>query len=153
MKATIKYPAAGQEAYWQKTDDGKTVCRITVTAEDGKDYKLRILEGSPEWTKVKGDALNIELRTNKSTGDAYAVLEGTPQAGPRFSGGGGNFAPRKTYTVEDVGKTAVVAARLAAHTYCTLRAALEEKGQQDATAEDVRTMTNTIIIELMKRLP
>lgn len=152
MKATIKFPAIGQESYWQRGDDGKAVCRITVTGEDGKDYKVRIQEGTPEWSKVKGDTISIELRANKSTGEQYAVLEGTPQSAPR-QGGGGSFAPRKTYTAKEVGETAGVAARLAAYVYATVRDELGKKGVTDASAEDVRAITNTLIIELVKRLP
>lgn len=152
MQATIKFPAAGQESYWQKGDDGKAVCRITVTGEDGKDYKVRIHEGTPEWTKGKGDTIAIELRANRQTGEQYAVLEGTPQA-PARSGGGGNFAPRKTYTAKEVGETAGVASRLAAYVFASVREELQKKGVTDASAEDVRAITNTLIIELVKRLP
>jgi len=151
MKATIKFPAIGQESYWQKGDDGKAVCRITVTGEDGKDYKVRIQEGTPEWAKVKGDTIGIELRANKSTGEQYAVLEGTPQSAPRQ--GGGNFAPRKTYTAKEVASTADLAARMSVYVFCTIKDELQKKGVTDATAEDVRTMTNTVVMKLIERLP
>ena len=153
MKAVIKYGAPGSESFWKKGDDGKHSTFATVTGEDNNQYRVRFTEGTPQWTAMPGESVEIEVKDLPADGKpGYAFIAGqAPQK--KFGGGGGNFAPRKTYTVEEVGKTAIIAARLAAHTYCTLHAALEEKGQTDSTAEDVRTMTNTIIIELMKRLP
>ena len=153
MKAKVKYPTAGNEAYWKKGDDGKQFAYITVTDGSGGDYRVKAVEGTPQWSAAEGAEIDIEIKDAPADGKpGFAYISGqAPQK--KFGGGGGNFAPRKEYTAKQVGETAVVAARLAAHTYTTLRNALTEKGQHDATAEDVRTMTNTIIIELMKRLP
>jgi hypothetical protein len=153
MKAKVKFPTAGNEAYWKKAEDGKVFAYITVTDGSGGDYRVKVVEGTPEFAAAVGAEIDIEIKDAPADGKpGFAYIAGqAPQK--KFGGGGGNFAPRKTYTVAEVGKTAEIAARLAAHTYTTLRNALTEKGQHDATAEDVRTMTNTIIIELMKRLP
>jgi hypothetical protein len=71
----------------------------------------------------------------------------------RKAGGFGGGFQRKEYTAKQVGETAAVAARMAAYVYSTVRQELQKKGVTDASAEDVRAITNTLIIELVKRLP
>lgn len=88
MQATIKFPAAGNESWWKRDEEGKAFHKITVTGADGKDYKVRVTEGTPEWTMPAGAQIAIELRTNRNSGEQYAVLEGTPQNQSRAGGGG-----------------------------------------------------------------
>ena len=154
MQAIIKYPAAGQEAYWKRADDQTRFCYITVTTPDGLSYRVKVTEGTPQWTAKAGDQIDIEIKDAPSAGKAgFAYVAG--QAPPMRKPGstGGNFAPRKTYTSKEVAETAGVAARLAAYVYANVRKELTEKGVTDASAEDVRAITNTLIIELVKRLP
>lgn len=154
MQAIIKYPSAGQEAYWKRADDQTRFCYITVTTPDGLSYRVKVTEGTPQWTAKAGDQIDIEIKDAPSAGKAgFAYVAG--QAPPMRKPGstGGNFAPRKTYTAKQVGETAGVAARMAAYVYSSVRQELQKKGVTDASAEDVRAITNTLIIELVKRLP
>lgn len=154
MQAVIKYPAFGQEAYWKRADDQTRFCYITVQTADGLSYRVKVTEGTPQWTAKAGDAIDIEIKdapADGKAGFAYVAGQAPPMRKPGTSGG--NFAPRKVYTAKEVGETAGVAARLAAYVYATVREELGKKGVTDASAEDVRAITNTLIIELVKRLP
>lgn len=152
MQATIKYPAAGQESYWQKGEDGKAVCRITVTGDDGKDYKVRIQEGTLEWAKVKGDPIAIELRTNRQTNEQYAVLEGTPQTAPRQGGSG--YSRRAPLTPEQQTAEAQRLVPLMVSIYRNLDATFEKHADSlhhKPTAEDIRSMSISILIQISER--
>lgn len=151
MKAKVVFPAVGNESQWRpsKFDPAKRQCTIVVEA-GGKTYALYANEGTSAWTATKDAEIDVDVvsEPEQPGKHGFAKLAGLPR-----QGGGGNFAPRKTYTAKEVGETAGVAARLAAYVYATVRKELTEKGVTDASAEDVRAITNTLIIELVKRLP
>jgi hypothetical protein len=138
MKATIKYPAAGGEQYWRKNEQGQNTCRAVVIAEDGKEYGVKLTEGTPQWELPAGAELAIELRTNRSDGSTYAVLEGTPQAGSR---GGGGYTRReyKTPTKE----LAKEASDFGANLFKAMKGRME-----GASDEAVARITATLIEKL-----
>jgi hypothetical protein len=143
MKAKVLFPV---EEPAIKVWEGKRRCDVIVQGEDGAKYTIFATEGTAAWSLAKDAEVDITTFPDKP-GKAKLTQNNTG------SGFRGNYTPRKEYTIEEVGKTAEIAARLAAHVFVSLRKALQEKGEGDVTAEDVRTMTNTLIIELVKRLP
>jgi len=154
MQAVIKYPAFGQEAYWKRAEDQTRFCYITVTTPDGLSYRVKVTEGTPQWTAKAGDAIDIEIKdapADGKAGFAYVAGQAPPMRKPGSTGG--NYPPRKTYTAKEVGETAVMAARMSVYVFCTIKEELQKKGVTDASAEDVRTMTNTVVMKLIERLP
>lgn len=98
MKATIKFPAFGQEAYWKRAEDQSQFCYITVQTPDGLAYRVKVTEGTPQWTAKAGDAIDIEIKDAPADGKAgFAYLAG--QAPPMRKAGGG-FKPyeRRKFT-------------------------------------------------------
>jgi hypothetical protein len=156
MQAVIKYPAFGQEAYWKRADDQTRFCYITAQTPDGLSYRVKVTEGTPQWTAKAGDPIDIEIKdapADGKAGFAYVAGQAPPMRKPGTPPGGYNRPPAKTYTNEEVKKTADAAAGMFARIFVTLTKELETRGAQGITPEDVRNMTNTIGIELMKRLP
>ncbi len=107
IKTKIKYAAKTSQEWWRKEADGKNSHKITVVADDGKEYRVKVLEGTPQWELPVGAEINIELRTHGKTGEQYAVLEGTPLPAPK-QGFGGGYQRReyKTPTKEQAAEAA-----------------------------------------------
>jgi hypothetical protein len=149
MKATIKYPAAGGEQYWRKNEQGQNTCRAVVIAEDGKEYGVKLTEGTPQWELPAGAELAIELRQNRSDGSTYAVLEGTPQAGNR--GGGGGYPRKPALTPEQQAAEAQRLAPLVVSIYKHLDGMFhkyEDSLHKKPEAEDIRSMAISILISI-----
>jgi hypothetical protein len=157
MQAVIKYPAFGQEAYWKRAEDQTRFCYITVQTPDGLSYRVKVTEGTPQWTAKAGDAIDIEIKdppADGKSGFAYLAGQAPPMRKPgQTQGGGYNRPPAKTYTNEEVKKTADAAVAMFARVFVELTKELTKRSAEGITPEDVRNMTNTLGIELMKRLP
>ena len=154
MQAVIKYPAFGQEAYWKLAEDQTRFCYITVQTPDGLSYRVKVTEGTPQWTAKAGDPIDIEIKDPPADGKAgFAYLAGQAPPMRKPGASGGNYTPRKTYTAKEVGETAGLAARMSVYVFATIKEELQKKGVTDATSEDVRTMTNTVVMKLIERLP
>jgi hypothetical protein len=113
MKAVIKYPAFGQEAYWKRGDDQTRFCYVTVTTPDGLSYRVKVTEGTPQWTAKAGDAIDIEIKDAPADGKAgFAYVAG--QAPPKKFGNGQPYQRRewKTPTPENAKEAADFTANL-----------------------------------------
>lgn len=87
MQAVIKYPAFGQEAYWKRAEDQTRFCYITVNTPDGLSYRVKVTEGTPQWTAKAGDAIDIEIKDPPADGKAgFAYVAGQAPA-KKFSNG------------------------------------------------------------------
>lgn len=81
MQAVIKYPAFGQEAYWKRADDQTRFCYITVQTPDGLSYRVKVTEGTPQWTAKAGDPIDIEIKDAPADGKAgFAYIAGQAPA-------------------------------------------------------------------------
>jgi hypothetical protein len=148
MKAKVILPVAEAAAFkWE----GKNACQVIVEA-NGTKYELFAIEGAPAWALKEGEEVEVEIKGPAAEGRLAKVKLAT--ARPPFAGGGGyNRPPAKTYTAKEVGETANKAARMSVYVFCTIKEELQKKGVTDASAEDVRTMTNTVVMKLIERLP
>ncbi len=157
MQAVIKYPSFGQESFWKRAEDQTRFCYITVTTPDGLSYRVKVTEGTPQWTAKAGESIDIEIKdapADGKAGFAYVAGQAPPMRKPGAPHSSGySRPPAKTYTNEEVKKTADAASAMFARVFVELTKQLEERGAVGVTPEDVHNMTNTIGIELMKRLP
>lgn len=148
MKAKVILPVTEAASFkWE----GKNACQVIVEAT-GTKYDLFAIEGSPAWALKEGEEVEVEIKGPASEGRLAKVKLANVR--PPYAGGGGyNRPPAKTYTNEEVKKTADAAAAMFARVFVELTKELTKRGAEGITPEDVRNMTNTIGIELMKRLP
>jgi hypothetical protein len=146
MKAKVILPVTEAASFkWE----GKNACQVIVEA-NGTKYELFAVEGAPAWALKEGEEVDVEIKSPAADGRLAKVKISNNR--PPFAGGY-QRQPTKTYTAKEVGETAGVASRLAAYVFATVREELKNKGVTDASSEDVRAITNTLIIELVKRLP
>jgi len=148
MKAKVILPVTEAASFkWE----GKNACQVIVEA-NGTKYELFAIEGAPAWALKEGEEVEVEIKGPAAEGRLAKVKLAT--ARPPFAGGGGyNRPPARVYTAKEVASTADLAARMSVYVFCTIKDELQKKGVTDASAEDVRTMTNTVVMKLIERLP
>lgn len=150
----LTVPAVGNDANWRigtsDWDKGKQTFWGVVGDAAGNEYSIPLQEGKAHWTSPAGTEIECEIAVPAQDGKRGRVKLVTERRSGGFGGGG---YQRKEYTAKQVGETAGVAARMAAYVYSSVRQELQKNGVTDASAEDVRAITNTLIIELVKRLP
>ena len=138
MKATVKFPV---EESAVKMWNGKRACDVIVTGEDNLTYVMWAVEGSPLWTVKEGDSIDIDVTEAASpTSRGKAKLTGQQR-----SGGGGWGKPREAQKPN--AEYAKERAAIAAATYRYI-AEHTAKVQPAPTSEDIRSIVNTILMDI-----
>lgn len=142
MKAKVVFPAVGNESQWRpsKFDPAKRQSTIVVDVE-GKTYALYATEGTAAWAAAKGAEIDVEIVSEPEQPGKHGFAKLAGQTRPPYSGGGYNKPAPQPLTPERAKEMALLGAAI----YRTIAEKLLDV-TPTPTSEDIRTITNTILM-------
>ncbi len=149
-KMILTFPALGNESSWKlgtlDYNSGKQTCWGVVKDAAGLEYSIPLQEGKAHWTSPVGTEIECEIAVPAADGKRGRVkmVRERPQ-------GGGGFQRREPMSPEKQAEEAKRLAALAVSIYRNIDGlfhGISEQLHTLPTSEDIRSMVNTIIIQI-----
>ncbi len=146
----LTVPAVGNDANWRigtsDWDKGKQTFWGVVGDAAGNEYSIPLQEGKAHWTSPAGTEIECEIAVPAADGKRGRVkmVRERPQ-------GGGGFQRREPMSPEKQAEEAKRLAALAVSIYRNIDGlfhGISEQLHTLPTSEDIRSMVNTIIIQI-----